>query len=166
MIDIVLGIDPGINGAIAFYGKGDPLDSGADHFTIFDMPTFGDGKRRAINDVLLANIISQFQPRLALVEKVNAMRGWGVGSTWRFAQSYGTVLGILGALKIPKDHISPQKWKKHYGLPGGDKEASRRYCIEHWPFCQTLWARVKDHNRAEAALIAAYAKQKLKEFVP
>src|SRR5690348_18088029 len=107
MSDLVLGIDPGICGALAFYGQGDPLDSGCDHFTIFDIPTFGEKKQRAINDVLLANIIQQFQPKVALVEKVNAMQGWGVGSTWRFAQSFGTILGILGALKIPKDRISP-----------------------------------------------------------
>ena len=165
MIDLVLGIDPGLNGALAFFGRGNPLDSGADHFTIFDMPTFGDGKQRAINDVLLANIIMQFKPRLALIEKVSAMSGWGLGSTWRFAQSFGTILGVLGALKIPKTHITPQKWKKHYGLPGGDKEAARRMCIERWPHSQTLWARKKDHNRAEASLLAAYAKQHLKELV-
>lgn len=168
MSELVLGIDPGLSGALAFYGVGDPLDSSADHFVVFDIPTNIIGKKkkkRVINDVLLANIIAKFKPKLALVEKVTAMQGWGISTTWSFAQSFGTILGVLGALKIPKDTVTPKKWKAHFDLIGTDKHASLRLVRERWPASQTLFARIKDHNRAEAALIAAYAKQKIKELI-
>lgn len=162
---VILGIDPGLGsdstspGALAFYSEG-PLDT-PEFFTIFDLPVIGKKKQRAIDDAALADIIAPFKPTMAFIEKVHGMPAWGRGSLWRFAQSFGTVLGVLGALKIPKRGIRPQDWKKHYGLKGGDKEAARRMAMQRWPAHQTLFARVKDHNRAEAALIAAYGKKVL-----
>lgn len=154
---VVLGIDPGMGGALAFFGEG-PLDT-PQFWTVFDMPTFGDGKQRGVDGAALAKIINTFQPTFAVVEKVNAMRGWGVGSCFRFGESFGVIRGVLGALQVPTHLVTPQAWKKHYGLKGKDKEASRRLVIELWPGHQSLFARVKDEGRAEAALIAAYGKK-------
>lgn len=158
-MSVVVGIDPGLSGAIAFYGEG-PLDT-EDYFAVYDMPASGEDKQRAVDAYQIAYLISSFKPKNAFVEKVNAMKGWGIGSCFRFGESYGVVRGVLGAMQIPTTLITPQKWKKHYGLKGGDKEASRALVIERWPFCTSLFARVKDHNRAEAALIAAYGKKVL-----
>ena len=77
----------------------------------------------------------------------------GVASTWTFAEGYGVVLGVLGALQVPVRLVTPRTWKEAAGL-GKDKNASRQRAVELWPHCSLLFARVKDDGRAEAALIA------------
>ena len=74
---------------------------------------------------------------------------------FHFGQSYGTILGVIGALVIPVRRVSPAKWKKALGL-NSDGETSRARAIETWPEQAHLFERKKDHNRAEAALLALY----------
>jgi crossover junction endodeoxyribonuclease RuvC len=52
-------------------------------------------------------------------------------------------------------HATPSRWKKALGL-NGEAEASRARAIETWPNRADLFARKKDHNRAEAALLGLY----------
>ena len=49
MITTILGIDPGLSGALAFLGP--------NGLTIHDMPTLTAGKRREIDEIELARII-------------------------------------------------------------------------------------------------------------
>ena len=74
---------------------------------------------------------------------------------FRFGQAYGSILGVIGALAIPVRHVSPAKWKKALGL-NNDGETSRARAIETWPTQAELFARKRDHNRAEAGLLALY----------
>ena len=55
---------------------------------------------------------------------------------------------------IPTIHVSPGKWKKHFGLTS-DKEKSRALAIATWPQSDHF-RRKKDDGRAEAALTALY----------
>jgi hypothetical protein len=50
--------------------------------------------------------------------------------------------------------VSPAKWKRALGL--SDAETSRAKAIETWPTQAGLFARKRDHNRAEAALLGLY----------
>jgi hypothetical protein len=50
----------------------------------------------------------------------------------------------------------PSVWKKYFGLKH-DKNASRTLGLRHFP--QAPLARVKDHDRAEALLLALYLKE-------
>jgi crossover junction endodeoxyribonuclease RuvC len=92
-----------------------------------------------------------------VVEQVASRPGQGVASMFRFGQSYGTILGVVGALEIPLRHVTPAAWKRALGLIGGDGEASRARAIETWPMHADLFDRKKDHNRASAALIGLAA---------
>jgi crossover junction endodeoxyribonuclease RuvC len=56
---------------------------------------------------------------------------------------------------VPTEYVSPQKWKRHFGLTS-DKDESRRAASRLLPKSAHLWARVKDDGRAEAALLAIY----------
>jgi crossover junction endodeoxyribonuclease RuvC len=151
---IVIGIDPGLSGAVAFY------DPDHDTIDVFDTPTIGNKKQRVINAPLFS---SQIEERVkdhmpwvtAYLEDVHAMIGWGIGSAFRFGESKGVVQGIIGALAIKLVRVSPQKWKKALGL-SRDKDSSRKLAVEIFPKHAGLFARVKDDNRAEAALIAKY----------
>jgi len=156
---IVLGFDPGLDGAIAIYWPD------TNKLVVHDTPTMGDKKRRCINAAQLSHLIQQEIKEdmpwvAAFVEDVHAMIGWGIGSAFRFGESKGVLFGVLGALNIPTRRVAPQTWKKKLGL-SRDKDASRKLAIETWPHHADLFARVKDDNRAEAALIAKYGWSQL-----
>jgi crossover junction endodeoxyribonuclease RuvC len=53
--------------------------------------------------------------------------------------------------------IAPPVWKRIIGIPPGKigtKDMARSEAIRRWPQHAALFARVKDADRAEAALIA------------
>lgn len=153
---LTIGVDVGLSGAIAILADGDFCD-------VADMPTAGRGKagRQCVNSAQLAAYLREHVAAhpgasvLAAVEQVGAMPGQGVSSIFRFGQSYGCVLGVLAALRIPVVQVTPQVWKRAHGLIGADKDASRGIAIERYP--DAPLARKRDNGRADAILIAAWA---------
>ena len=152
---IIIGVDPGINGAISIVENKKILE-------VYDTPTMIDGKKnkRQINSAQVSNI---FKERLKLnkevivvVEQVNAMPGQGVTSMFNFGQSFGVIKGICAALNIPIHFVRPAKWKKHFNLIKTNKDASRTKVIESYPKISSKLHRKKDSNRADAILIALY----------
>jgi crossover junction endodeoxyribonuclease RuvC len=156
----IMGIDPGLSGALSY------LDRGV--LKLFDMPTTGAGKKRAVNADAVAEIIENIgaapddndRPDAAFLEHVHAIHGVDAGSTFRFGESFGVIRGIVAALRIPIFLIPPKLWKKALGLPA-DKEAARGLAIDLFPKFAALFARKLDHNRAEAALLAWYGNRML-----
>ena len=152
---IILAIDPGISGALAFYLHS-PL--GVSGLTaVYDMPLLdGDVDPRGIRDVIM-----QHKPALAVIERVHSHPNEGVSSVWRFACAFATALAVLALAEIPIIQVPPAKWKKAMGIRGGQlgKEHARRLAIEMFPTQQESFKRVKDHGRAEATLIAVYASR-------
>ena len=144
----IMGLDPGMSGAVAFYYPDKPQLIAA-----YDVPLAD----RKINAAALYDLIRQHSPDMSVVEIVHAMPKQGVSSSFNFGMSYGTALGVIGALKIPVVHVSPTKWKKYYGL-SADKEQARKLAIDKWPAC-LHFRRKKDNGRAEAALMALYGAQ-------
>lgn len=141
----VMGCDPGISGAIAFYFPDYP-----DSIACYDMPSVG----KEINAAAIVSLINQYQPDIAIVEAVHAFPRQGVSSVWNFAESYGTLRGVIAARGVPQHLVSPTKWKKFFALTA-DKETSRRLAILTWPASEHF-NRKKDDGRAEAALLALY----------
>ncbi len=152
---IILGIDPGVSGAISVLENKKVVD-------VFEMPTMIDGKKnkKQINGSQVANI---FRDRMngeteiiVVVEHVNAMPGQGVTSMFNFGQSFGVIKGICSALKLPIYFVRPTKWKKHFNLIKTNKDASRTKVIEVYPEISSKLSRKKDSNKADAILIARY----------
>lgn len=142
----VMGCDPGSrSGALAFYFPSHP-----ELITVEDLPTM-DGE---LDTAELARRIVQMRPDFAMVEKVGAMPKQGVSSSFNFGFGCGQINGVIGALKIPVHYVSPAKWKKALSLDS-DAEKSRAAAIRLWP-SSDRFGRKKDHNRAEAALLAKY----------
>ena len=83
------------------------------------------------------------------------MPGQGVASTFKFGASYGAVRGVLAALQIRTHLVTPGVWKKHFRL-SSDKEASRALALRLFAASPEHFSREKDHNCAEAALLALY----------
>jgi crossover junction endodeoxyribonuclease RuvC len=145
----ILGIDPGISGAIAFYFPDHP-----ERISVEDMPIVAG----EVDAVTLAKRISAMAPDVAILERVNAMPGQGVSSTFKFGRSYGVVIGVIGAATIPLHLVTPAKWKGHLRL-SSDKEMARALALRLFPACSDHFKRKKDHGRAEAALIARYGAE-------
>jgi crossover junction endodeoxyribonuclease RuvC len=143
----VIGIDPGLEGAIAFIGSHDAQ--------VWDMPVAGAGKTRTVSGRLVAETLFGLRIDAAVVESVHAMPKQGVSSSFRFGMAYGTVLGAIQALSIPIIHVTPAKWKAHFRLRA-DKEMARQRAIELFPSCAARLTRKKDADRAEALLIARW----------
>ena len=100
---------------------------------------------------------------MCCLEKVGAMPGQGVVSMFSFGQSVGYIKGVLEAFKIPYQEITPQKWKKEFGL-NSDKAASAEVCRKLFPDVDLLATPrcKKPHDgMAEALLMAEYARRKL-----
>jgi len=152
---VILGIDPGATGALAFY------DPACGLLTILDMPTveIKRGKRmvKHVDAGLVADTVSIMldKPTVAFIEKVGAMPGQGVSSMFAFGRAVGVVEGALAGLNVPMTFVPPTVWVRQLGVVGG-KDGSRKRAIELFPKYAKLFARVKDDGRADAALIARY----------
>lgn len=145
----ILGIDPGISGAMAFYFPAAP-----DRVSAEDVPTVNG----TISGALLFDRIQQMKPDMAIIELVGAMPGQGVSSMFKFGRAFGTVIGIVQAAGIQLHFVTPGKWKRHFSL-NADKECARELAQRIFSKTPEHFSLKKHHGRAEAALIALYAAQ-------
>ena len=154
---IIIGIDPGIAGAICFFSSGNIID-------VIDMPTMAEGKKnkKQVNGRQIFNEISSLKNKFSnekisvVVEHVSAMPGQGVTSMFNFGQSFGVIKGICSAMELPIFYVRPAKWKKYYNLINSEKDASRTKVIEMFPKISYKLSKKKDNNKADAILIAHY----------
>ncbi|HIF62514.1 MAG TPA: crossover junction endodeoxyribonuclease [Candidatus Pelagibacter sp.] len=154
---LIIGIDPGISGAICFFEDGQIKE-------IIDMPVMADGKKnkRQVNGPQVYNEISsrinKFSKKdiTVVIEQVSAMPGQGVTSMFNFGQSFGVLKGICSAMQLSMFFIRPVKWKKYFGLIKTEKDASRTKVIEIFPYISSELSRKKDSNKADAVLIASF----------
>ena len=153
----IIGIDPGISGAICFFENGRVID-------IIDMPSMAEGKKnkKQVNGNQLFNEIRSRLIEInrdnvsVVVEQVSAMPGQGVTSMFNFGQSFGVIKGVCSAMQLPIHFVRPSKWKKYFNLIKTSKDASRSRAIEIFPKVSENLKRKKDSNKADAILIASY----------
>ena len=145
---IVVGIDPGLTGAIAVIADGNTL--------VYDMPTFQYSAKgfvkRAFDAQPFANMLPS-APANVFIERVNAFPGQGVGSMFSLGMSYWGVHSVCKALGHNVTLVEAKAWKNHFGL-SKEKDASLSLARKMYP--QVDLRLAKHHNRAEALLIAAY----------
>ena len=158
----VIGIDPGLDGAIAF------LSLSGRNASAERMPTRpGAKKGRDIDARQLHERLDQ--PRkgesmyeLAVIELVHAMPKQGVTSSFNFGKGFGMILAVLECRGIPYQLVTPQQWKKVVlaGL-GREKSDAIRWCRNRFPSV-SLKATPrcsKDHDgMAESLALAEYAR--------
>lgn len=151
---LIVGIDPGITGAIAAVTPSGRLEWWN------DMPIRDSGKRarkaHEIDGAELARLLRPHVPDIAEVwiEEVSAMPGQGVSSMFGLGDSRGCIRGVCEALGLSVQRVHPARWKKHYGLDS-HKEASLAAATRLYPTVGAF-SRKRDHGRAEAVLVALY----------
>ena len=150
-----LGIDPGLDGALAFYEV-----RNAEPLVIVDMPTVtvtrNNREKRELSAPAFANLIAGKGLRYVAIERVGAMPGQGVSSVFSFGRSAGIIEGVLAAYEVPYWFVLPRVWQKAVDVRGG-KDGSRERAMQLFPRNAAEFARKKDDGRADAALIAHWA---------
>ena len=143
---VFIGIDPGINGGIAFiyndtyYAKKTPP-------TVSEMA----------DELIVLKDMGPNLPMYSCIEAVHSMPKQGVKSVFTFGKGYGQWLGILATLRIPYIQVTPHKWMKHYGSMPKDKN-DRKNHLKH-----LAQQRYPDQKitlaTADAMLIANYMRE-------
>jgi crossover junction endodeoxyribonuclease RuvC len=153
-IRLVVGVDPGATGAYAC------LTDAGELLWIEDAPSPYTGYMVA--SIFLNDLISY-----VVVERAQARPKERAGAAFNYGTGYGIILGVLGAwaafgecvgvIDAPSfETVPPATWKKTLGLTGKDKAAARAMAQATWPDKAHMFTRVKDHGRAEAALIGLW----------
>jgi hypothetical protein len=163
----ILGIDPGISGAVGLFLPDSPVNTVPDG--LVDLPVMGEGTKRELNYAALRDIIWTLNPDIVVLERAMAMpsipdkngvrRDMGSASTFKFGGGYYAIKAVVACLDKPlHPPVMPGTWKKHFNLPGGDaaKEAARQLAIQRYPQVAPFLTRKMDHQRAEAFLIAVW----------
>jgi crossover junction endodeoxyribonuclease RuvC len=149
----ILGIDPGLSGAVA-------LLTSLGELSVADIPVLeinrNGRRRREIETVALVDLIRELKPSHAVIERVGAMPGQGVVSMFSFGRSLGQIEGVLAGLCVPVTYVAPVAWKRALSVPAG-KDAARLRASQLLPAYAAQWRRAKDDGRAEASLIALWA---------
>jgi crossover junction endodeoxyribonuclease RuvC len=143
----VLAIDPGLSGAVCRLAGGTP-ELRRDFKALPDIA-------RAVKE-LSAGVTH------AVIELVHAMPGQGVCSMFNFGRAAGVADGALSLCfpSLTPEAVSPQKWQNWYRARyaiGKDQDFdSRDLACRLFPGCLALFKRVKDHNSADAVLLAVW----------
>ena len=150
----ILGVDPGLTGAVALW------DDSLDALEVRDAPTVeikvGRSKNRTVYlKSAYKDIIKTLEPDLAIVEEVNGIKGQSASASFNFGRGLGLLEGILIAFDVPIHPVSPIAWQRALRVPAG-KDGSRLRATQLYPAYSHLFSLKKHHGRAEAALIARY----------
>lgn len=161
----IIGIDPGISGAIGL------ITAQSRFVDVHDIPTMlanKTGNKQQVNVAeltrILRAIVTDNQGDIhAVMERVTAMpsipgingerRGMGAASAFSFGRCVGHIEGVLAALGIPVEFVTPQQWKRAMNLPS-EKEAARSMAQSIFP--EAPLGLKKHTGRAESLLIAKW----------
>ena len=144
MSQYIIGIDPGGNGACVVLDMETGEIINCFEFAKLTLHEFCDGLRE-INNSETSHI------KQAVIESCHSMPKQGVSSSFKFGRRCGEVEGILAALKIPYEFVTPQTWQRDMKcLSHGDKRLTRARAQQIYPL-----QRITNSN-ADAILITRW----------
>lgn len=147
---VYIGIDPGKKGALAAIWENDDVP-------LVEITPFSEGGyNAALKEIQGCDCI-------CCLERVGPMPGQGVTSMFNFGQNFGFIHGLLTAYSIPYELVTPQRWKKAFGVTA-EKNSSIAVCKRLFPgvsLRRTDKCRKDGDGMAEALLMAEYARRKL-----
>lgn len=143
-------IDPGATGSIAWL-------EGQHLIEVRDLPVAKVNGRSVLMPAALAEMLREpgRMPDRAIVERMASRPSDGKVAAFALGRNFGMLQGVLAAMGIPVELVTPAKWKGAMKL-SQDKGASRSMAMELWPGAAREFMRVKDDGRAEAALLGRW----------
>lgn len=161
-MDHVIGIDPGITGAVVVLNVDGSLEFASRCPSI---PT-GQGNKREFDWDKMRGCIAPYsflagKTSRCVIELVGARPDQGVTSMFNFGTGYGIWIGIACSHLLPITRVRPQRWQREMldGFPKGKatKASAVRVAKSLWP---DIPIRVKDDwGIADAALIAEWHRR-------
>lgn len=157
---VILGIDPGNSGALAF------LDYEDATISVIDMPTFEFAttkNRTEIDPHTISSELKRHDIEHVYMEEVFSSPQMGVTSAFNFGQGKGMIRGVVAALELPMTQIKPAKWKKDMHVPA-DKKAAVARASQLMPGAADVFKGPRGgvlDGRAEACLLALYGALEL-----
>jgi len=162
---MVIGIDPGLQGAIVSIKDDGKL------FDIHDMPTVNIQKgktSKSMYDIsILCTILSQISSEkdTVFIEKTQPIYGVRVQASYGLGYCEGLLVGILTARKISYELIRPQEWQKHFKITkarGDKKIQSYQIARQLFPLAELATPRGRKlDGRSDALLIAEWGRRHL-----
>lgn len=167
---VIVGCDPGMNGALCAFWRAD--DDGPEFVAdAIDIPTCADNSKTQVDVPALGRWLRRVGAKHFFIENVTPMpsredengnrRSMGATSAFRFGMAIGQLRATAQTLGIPGTLVTPRVWKAYYELSGPDKEQSRQLALELYPAAGIYLKRKKDHQRAEAILIARWGDRRV-----
>lgn len=153
----VIGVDPGISGALAVYDTVGASD-------VIDLPIIGEGPSEMLDAKIILRQILVWCPDLIILERAQAMpprdkdgnqRAAGAASVFKFGKGFGQIIGAVQISGVPWSLVAPVTWKKFFKL-SKEKERSRQLALQKFPELHDKMKFKYHHQRAEALLIAMY----------
>ena len=143
----IIGIDPGAQGSIAMFDEDGEL-------SVQKLPQ---------SPQLMWSVLVPLEPAFCLVERVNAGPKMASRAAFKFGRGFERILMGCQAAGLTLDLVSPQVWKKEFGLimKGGklgeqDTEKAKRTREK----ASSLFPRLAIYNwNAAGVLIAEYARR-------
>lgn len=151
----ILGVDGGLTSAAAAVievsstKKPKLLD-------VIDIPIFGSGAQKRIDGREFWRWVDGLRPERAYIERAQAFKNQGASSGFAYGRAVGALENTVDLMFIPWKLVEAASWKRAFRLSGGDKRASIVFAQRALVAGPRLLTLVKDHNKAEAALIALY----------
>lgn len=158
----VVGIDPGLDGAIAVV-EDDRIVS------IHSMPTsplpLMKGTRREVDPVGLDALIPR-DADLVVIERVWGDKGFGSSRSFTFGGAYYSAIAVVRLARLPLLRITAMEWKKLV-LPDEDhsKQAAIDFVKQRYPGINLVrpGCREESHDWAESAILAHIGIGRLRE---
>ena len=151
---LILGIDPGATGAAALVNQ-----STGNCLRMRDLTS-----SPQMNALHLQFLSEGFTGLVAVLEKAQPMPRQGVVSVFGYGKTCGVIEGILACLSVRIHFVAPGKWKRDLGLARLKDETQPAYKGRSLDMARRLFPDQelhlqKHHNRAEALLIAEWARR-------
>lgn len=161
MLSIVIGIDPGLSGAVAAISADGVVIRLDDTPTIW---TKSGKRRRRVYDVDAMRVALSRHMRdgtmvRAFVEQQQAMPRQGVTSMFSTGFGYGLWVGLLTAIRVPHTIVAPRRWQAVMLAGRGDSKAQAMLAASRL-FPEAAIPRTR-HGRADALLLAEYGRRLL-----
>jgi hypothetical protein len=145
---MIIGVDPGGNGGIAWHD--------GERARVVKMPATLQDLWELINDIMSSCVTAgtDWRDSTAYLEQVHSSPQMGVKSAFTFGNGFGHIEMALTAAGIPFVRVSPQKWQGALGCrTGGDKNVSKARAQELFPDLKPT------HATADALLIMEYGRR-------
>ena len=155
----VVGIDPGVDGAIALVQDKKPPE-------VWDLEAASIGTVRQLVPQMIVDMLAAWgEVDLVVVEDNRALGSNGSLANWSMGVSMGIVFGVCAAMNRPILRVKPKEWQAELGLSQvkhvDRKNAHRQRAREMWPSLDDSLKLVKHHDRADALMIAEYGRRLL-----